>query len=109
MIKRVWHGWTTPENADAYESVLSRHVIPDIEGRNIPGYCGFEVFRADTGEEVEFVTIMTFASLQSICDFLGDDFETPYIPSRARPLLSRWNTRVVHYEARTDTRGTWVR
>lgn len=106
MVKRLWHGWTAPENADAYERVLCRHVIPGIEGSNIPGYRGFEVFRAEAGKEVEFVTIMTFVSLQSIRDFLGDDFETAYIPPRARPLLSRWNAKAVHYEARTDTRGT---
>jgi hypothetical protein len=22
MISRIWHGWTTPENADRYESLL---------------------------------------------------------------------------------------
>ena len=24
MIARVWHGWTTPENADTYEALSSR-------------------------------------------------------------------------------------
>jgi len=23
MISRIWHGWTSPSNADAYESLLN--------------------------------------------------------------------------------------
>lgn len=30
-VKRIWHGWTTPENADAYQMVLRTEVIPGIE------------------------------------------------------------------------------
>ena len=37
MICRVWRGWTTPQNADAYESVVRGDVIPGIEERKIPG------------------------------------------------------------------------
>ena len=27
MISRIWHGWTTPENADAYEQLLRHEII----------------------------------------------------------------------------------
>ena len=27
-VKRVWHGWTTPENADAYRAVLETRSYP---------------------------------------------------------------------------------
>ena len=37
-IKRVWHGWTTPENADKYQELLHSEVSPGIEAKNIPGY-----------------------------------------------------------------------
>ena len=36
-IKRIWHGWTTPANASAYEHVLKTEVLPSIEAKNIPG------------------------------------------------------------------------
>jgi hypothetical protein len=29
--KRIWHGWTTPENADAYQQLLHDEVFPGIE------------------------------------------------------------------------------
>lgn len=35
--KRVWHGWTTKENAAKYQSILQNEVIPGIEAKNIPG------------------------------------------------------------------------
>ena len=62
-IKRVWHGWTTQENADKYQNLLYIEVFPGIEAKKIPGYQSIEVFRRDLGEEVEFVTIMIFDSL----------------------------------------------
>lgn len=30
MICRIWRGWTTPDNADAYERVVRGQVIPGI-------------------------------------------------------------------------------
>ena len=62
-IKRIWHGWTTPDNADRYRKLLHDEVFPGIEAKKVPGYLGIELFRRDLGDEVEFVTIMTFESL----------------------------------------------
>lgn len=31
--KRIWHGWTTPENADAYQQLLHDEVFPGIEAK----------------------------------------------------------------------------
>ena len=97
-IKRVWHGWTKPENAEAYWQVLSSEVIPGIEAKGIRGYQGIEVLRKHRGEEVEFVTMMTFDSLQSVIDFQGEDFEGAYVPDAARAVLKRWDQRADHFE-----------
>ena len=70
-IKRVWHGWTTPENADKYQHLLHNEVFPGIEAKKIPGYRSIESFRRDKRDEVEFVTIITFDSLQNVIDFQG--------------------------------------
>ena len=98
-IKRIWHGWTTLEDADAYWTVLSETVIPGIEAKSIQGYRGIEVLRREHESEVEFVTIMTFDSLQSVIDFQGEDYERCYVPDVARAVLSRWDQRAAHYEA----------
>ena len=46
-IKRIWRGWTTKDNADAYEALLCDQVFPGIEARNIAGYRGIELLRRD--------------------------------------------------------------
>lgn len=98
MIKRIWHGWTTPENAEAYFNVLTTRVIPGIEAKNIPGYFGIEVLRRDHSDEVEFVTIMSFRSLDDIIAFQGADYERCYVPDVARSVLKRWDQVSQHYE-----------
>lgn len=97
-IKRVWHGWTTPENAAAYWSVLSGTVIPGIEAKDIQGYRGIEILRQDHDSEVEFVTIMTFDSIQSVINFQGEDYARSYVPDVAQAVLSRWDQTAAHYE-----------
>ena len=99
MIKRVWHGWTTPENADRYQNLLHDEIFPGIEAKGIPGYKTIELFRRDLGDEVEFVTIMTFESLQNVIDFQGEDYARCYVPDSAQQLLKRWDERSAHYDA----------
>ena len=98
MIKRVWHGWTTRENAQAYENLLRTYVFPSIEAKNIRGYRAIELLRKPAGEEEEFVTIMTFDDLDAVKDFVGKDYETVYVPDKARAVLKRFDERSQHFE-----------
>ena len=97
-IKRIWHGWTTPENAEAYRTVLLERVLPGIEAKGIQGYRGIEVLQWNHETETEFITIMTFDSLQSVIDFQGEDYERCYVPDVAQEILDRWDLRSAHYE-----------
>jgi antibiotic biosynthesis monooxygenase (ABM) superfamily enzyme len=97
-IRRVWHGWTTPENAEDYWNILSTIVIPGIEAKEIEGYRGIEVLRRDHEEEVEFLTIMTFDSIQSVIDFQGEDYERCYVPEPAQAVLKRWDMKSARFE-----------
>ena len=96
MIARIWHGYTTPENADAYQQVLAGHVIPAIAARPIAGYHGIQVFRRPLGGEVEFVTIMTFDAIENVSAFAGDDYERAHVPDAARAVLKRFDERAQH-------------
>ena len=102
-VKRIWHGWTTPENADTYQQLLNDHVFPSIEGKRIPGYQGVELLRRELDTEVEFVTIMRFDSLQSVIDFQGEDYSRCYVPDAAQRVLKRWDECADHYEVQ----GYW--
>ena len=98
MIARTWHGWTTPDNADAYQRLLETEVLPGIVAMDVPGFLGVEVLRREEGDEVGFVTIMRFESLDQIERFTGADSEQAYVPDAARALLSRFDQRAQHYE-----------
>lgn len=102
MISRIWHGWTTLENAEAYESLLKSEIFFGIENRQIAGYKGIHLFRRNIGDEVEFITIMWFDSLEAIRAFAGDDYELAVVPPKARALLSRFDARSQHYEVRAE-------
>ena len=97
-IKRIWHGWTTPENADTYQKLLHDEVFPGIEAKNIFGYQRIELLRCDLGDEVEFITIMTFDSLQNVINFQGEDYAHAYVPDAAKRVLTRWDQVSAHYE-----------
>jgi len=99
VIVRLWHGWTTPANADAYERLLKEEIFRGIARRAIPGYRGIELLRRPAGGEVEFVTVMRFDSLEAVRAFAGEDYEVAVVPPAARELLSRFDPRSAHFEA----------
>jgi heme-degrading monooxygenase HmoA len=100
VIARLWHGWAAPANADAYEELLRGDVLPGI--RRIGGHRGAYLLRRDSGDEVEFVTITLFDSMDAVRAFAGDDAEAAVVPPAARALLSHFDERSVHYEIRID-------
>ena len=97
-IKRVWHGWTTKENAEEYQSILQNEVIPGVEAKGISGLRKFEILRIELDDEVEFVTIITFDSIQDVIAFQGKDYQKAYVPDAARKVLQRWDEEIPHYE-----------
>ena len=102
MILRIWHGWTDPANADAYEALLKEEIFVGIGDRQIPGYDGIRLLRRKLGSEVEFVTIMTFQDQDAVREFAGEDYEVAVVPPKARALLARFDQRSQHYEVRVD-------
>ena len=103
MISRIWHGWTTPEKADVYETLLKNEIFISIQNRRIHGYRGIQLLRRIHKTEVEFITIMWFDSLDSVRTFAGEDYETAVVPPKARELLSRFDARSQHYEVRAES------
>jgi heme-degrading monooxygenase HmoA len=100
MIARIWYGWTTPQNADAYEALLKAEIFPGILARNIEGFRRIELLRGTAGDEVEFATVMWFDSMRAIRAFAGQDYETAVVPPKARAVLKRFDARSKHYEVR---------
>jgi hypothetical protein len=95
-IARIWHGWTSRKNANAFEKVLITQAIPGIEKNKPSGYLGIQVLRRDLDNEVEFTTIMWFTSLSAVKEFAGEDYETAHIDPQVKPLLLRYDKKSLH-------------
>jgi heme-degrading monooxygenase HmoA len=102
MISRIWHGYTTYENADAYEHLLMHEIFTGIENKKIDGYRGIHLLRRKLDHEVEFITIMWFESIDVVRKFAGDDYERAVVPEAAQKLLSRYDKISQHYEVRKE-------
>lgn len=100
MIKRVWHGWTSPDKAGVYERLLRETIFPGIAAKDIAGYRDIQLLRWAHADEVEFVTIMTFDDWEAVKRFVGDDPTVSYVPAEAREVLTRWDDNSQHYEVR---------
>ena len=97
MIVRIWRGWTTRADAQAYESLLRDEIFPGIAARGIKGYRGIRLLRRDEAGEAEFMTVMRFDSLRDVRDFAGQNYERAVVPPKAQALLARCDERATHY------------
>src|SRR5437868_6349664 len=114
MIARIWHGYTKPEHADAFEAMLKPELLPGIS--KAKGYKGSYLLRRAAGNhpskpepgslgtpEVEFVTILLFESLDDIRAVAGADYEKSIIPEERRKYLARHDDKAAHYEVAGGT------
>jgi antibiotic biosynthesis monooxygenase (ABM) superfamily enzyme len=93
----MWRGYAaTAEHADAYEAMLKPELLPGVSKKK--GYRGSHLLRRQAGEEIEFVTILFFDSLDDIKALTGPDFETAVIPPERKQHLSRYDDKAVHYD-----------
>ena len=97
MICRVWHGYTTDANTDAYQRIVRTLVTPNIEQRAIPGFIAIDLVRRQLEHEVEFMTIMWFDSQDAIVSFVGPDATVSHVPPAARAVLARLDEPAQHY------------
>lgn len=71
--------------------------------KRLAGYHGGYILRSDGADEVEFVIVNFFESLESVRLFAGDGYATPVFEPEARLLLSRVEPIARHYEVRAST------
>ena len=105
MVARVWHGYTKPEHADAYEALLKPELLPGLS--KVKGFKGSYLMRRNAGAEVEFITIILWESVDAIRAVAGADYETAVIPEERRQYLAHYDAKASHYEV-TATQGIAV-
>jgi heme-degrading monooxygenase HmoA len=96
MIARIWRGWTTPENADSYELHLKPELLPGLS--KVKGFAASHLLRRTVGDEVEFITIILWDSLDAVRAVAGPNYETAVIPEERKQFLKRYDAKATHYE-----------
>jgi antibiotic biosynthesis monooxygenase (ABM) superfamily enzyme len=95
-ITRMWRGWTTRAAAADYERFLLTELFPAM--RDLDGFLGADVLTRADGDEIAFVTLTRFRTLDDIRAFAGDTLASPVIEPRAAELLVRYDDRAEHFE-----------
>jgi hypothetical protein len=98
MIARIWHGYTSLENASIYENLLRDEVFPSIDNKRVKGYRKITLLKRVNKDEVEFITIMHFDNLNAVKAFAGEEYEKSYVPEKAQKVLLRHDESSQHYE-----------
>lgn len=98
MIARIWHGYTTFENADSYEHLLREEIFEGIKNKEMHGFKSIQLFRRNIDQKTEFITLMMFDSIEAVKAFAGEQYEVAVVPEKARKLLSSFDATSQHYE-----------
>jgi antibiotic biosynthesis monooxygenase (ABM) superfamily enzyme len=98
-VARIWRGWTTVDDADTYQAIAEAEVFPAIINRRIPGLISAHLLRAEdvAAGEVEFTTIVWFENLDSVKNFMGEDYRRAYLPENVRTVLKRFDSEAKHF------------
>src|SRR5215204_2816101 len=99
MITRLWRGWTTVDNADAYERFLLGELVPSM--REIPGFRGADILRRFwSTTRPPFITLTRFDSVAAI-QASPATITRPGPRPLALALLARYERRALHFGTAT--------
>jgi heme-degrading monooxygenase HmoA len=96
MIARKWRGLATAEKADEYVRHLQQSVIPDLN--RIDGFEGVYLLRPALSDNVEFVVLTLWVSMDAIRRFAGDTPEMAVAAKEARAILLDYDPMFSHPE-----------
>jgi heme-degrading monooxygenase HmoA len=96
MIVRAWRGCASPAHSSAYPEHFRRRVVPDLE--RIEGFLGASLLQQVRADEVEFLVLTRWQSMDSIRAFAGDKPEKAVVEPDAVAALSSFDRTVQHYE-----------
>ena len=95
MIIREWRGRASQSNADAYPRHFREEVVPEL--RKVPGFVGAHLSRRRLGDQIEFLVLTRWQSMDAIRGFAGADTEKAVVGPGAIAALVEFDSAVHHY------------
>ena len=96
MIVRTWRGRARASKSDAYVDHFRRNVLPEL--REIEGFLGASLLKAERGDVVELLVLTRWASMDSIRAFAGKDVDRAVVEPEAIRVLLDFDPTVRHYD-----------
>ena len=75
---------------------MKPELLPGLS--KVEGFRGSYLLRRAVGEEVEFVTIILWDSIEAVRAVAGEDYERAVIPKESKKYLQRFEERAAHFE-----------
>jgi hypothetical protein len=102
----MWRGWTSRANAAGYRAYLEHELFPHMVAELGPrGYRGHQLLTREDGDEVEFVALTWFDSIESVKSFAGPDVTRANVSAKAQALLARWDPHATHFSLSSERLG----
>lgn len=96
MIVRAWRGRAARENPGAYIEHFHKNVLPEL--KEIEGFLGASLLRENRAEEIEFLVLTRWASMDAVRAFAGTDVSRAVVEPEAVAALKDYDRTVHHYE-----------
>ena len=95
MIVRAWRGRAAKDNL-AYVDHFRRNVMPAL--REIEGFLGASLLREERADEIEFLVLSRWVSMDAVRAFAGADASRAVVEPDAVAALRDYDRTVHHYE-----------
>jgi heme-degrading monooxygenase HmoA len=99
MIVRIWHGWASEEQPDSYPAHFLNRVVPEL--REVEGFKAATLLRRADGIFIEFTVLTTWASMEAVSAFAGNDPNQAVVEPGAVAALHHFDNHVTHHETIT--------
>jgi heme-degrading monooxygenase HmoA len=96
MVIREWRGRASPSREDAYPKHFQEHVLPTL--RQVPGFAGAYLSWRTLGDNIEFLVLTQWQSMDAIRGFAGKDVDKAVVEPGAVAALLDFDAGVHHYE-----------
>jgi len=100
----MWRGFAIRERADDYVKHLQQSVVPELS--QIDGFKGIYLLRRESSDDVEFVVLTLWESMESICKFAGENPEVAVVAPAARVFFREYDEEVKNFEIVLNIEGS---
>ena len=100
MYIREWRGRAKQSDAARYPEYFRREFSSQL--RSAPGFQGGSLSQREVGDEVEFLVLTRWKSMEAIREFTGSVAENAVMDPGAMATLAAYDHAVRHYEVLED-------